>query len=359
MNLFWHALLTDYIWLVKLGVFLLLILFVNICLKQIILHFKRRAKYKEHDWRTHLDYVFLTPLHTLLWILFAALLISLVAPLIGIEITSLFFSMVRNSAVIGCMAWFFLRWKKVFQRSLSALQSRGKLNLDTHSIQIMGKVFSFIVIFISLLIILQVFGLDVLPLIAFGGIGAAAAGFASKEVIANFFGGLMVHLTRPFVVGELIELPGKKILGYIEEIGWYYTSIRDLQKKPIFIPNSMFSIEIMINQSRMTHRRIEEVISVRYEDAEKVPLLVKKIRELFTTHPGIDLSQSLYVSMTSFAAASIDMEIKAYTRTADLEEFLKIKQEILLKIYDLILSMGANIPTGLAKFFEKMPKMDS
>ena len=332
---------------------------INVFLKQLILHFKRRAHYKEHDWRNHLDYVFLTPLHTFLWILFAAFAISLLAPHLGVEIKSLNFSFVRNAALIGCLAWFFLRWKKIFQRSLSARQSREKLGLDSHFIQIIGKISSFIVIFISLLIILQIFGLDVMPLIAFGGIGAAAAGFASKEVIANFFGGLMIHLTRPFTVNELIELPGKKILGHIEEIGWYYTSIRDLKKQPVFIPNSMFSTEVMVNQSRITHRRIEALIGVRHEDAAKVPLLVEKIHRLLSAHPVIDHSQALYVNMVSFGIASIDIEIKAYTLTTNLEEFLQIKQEMMLKIYDMILSMGANIPAGMAKFWEKMAKMDS
>lgn len=358
MNLSWLLVLSNYVWLVKLGLFLLLIFFINVFLKQIIWHFKRRAHYKEHDWRGHLDYVFLTPLHVLLWILFAAFTISLTLPHLGIEKNSLNFSSVRNAAIIGCFAWFFLRWKKIFQHSLTERQSRGKLDLDSHSIQIMGKVFSFIVIFISLLIILQIFGLDVMPLIAFGGIGAAAAGFASKEVIANFFSGLMIHLTRPFTVNELIELPGKKILGYIEEIGWYYTSIRDLKKQPVFIPNSMFSTEIMINQSRITHRRIEELISLRYEDAAKVPLLVEQIRNLLNAHPVIDRSQPLYVNMTSFGIASIDIEIKAYTLAMNLEEFLQIKQEIMLKIYELVLSAGANLSPAAVSFFEKMSKMD-
>jgi len=359
MNLSWLGSLVDYVWLVKLISFLLLILAVNFILRRIILRFRRRAHYKEHDWRGHLDYVFLTPLHAFLWILFAAFTVSSSAPHLGLEITFLNFSLVCRAAVIGCLSWVFLRWKKTFLQALTIRQSRDKLDLDSHSIQIMGKISSFVVIFISLLIILQILGLDVMPLIAFGGIGAAAAGFASKEVIANFFGGLMVHLTRPFTVNELIELPGKKILGHIEEVGWYYTSIRDLKKQPIFIPNSMFSTEIMVNQSRITHRRIEESIGVRYEDAARVSLLVEKIHRLLSAHPMIDHTQPLYVNMVSFGAVSIDIEIKAYTVTTNLDEFLKIKQEMMLKVYDTILSVGANLPAGVANFFEKISKMDS
>jgi len=357
----WMSIFLDYIWLIKLSAFLLLILAVHLFLRRIAWHFKRHARFREYDWRSRIDYIFLTPLHVLLWILFFAFAISLSAPHLGMDQTSWNFSSMRNAAIVACLAWFFLRWKKIFQQSLLMRQVRGKIDVDSHSIQIMGKVSSFIVIFISLLIVLQIFGLNVMPLIAFGGIGAAAAGFASKEVIANFFGGLMIHLTRPFVVKDLIELPGKKILGYIEEIGWYYTSVRDLKKQPIFIPNSMFATEVMVNQSRITHRRFEESIGIRYEDAAKVDFLVKKIRELLAAHPVIDHSQPLLASMVSFGSTSLEIEIKAYTLSTDLEEFLQIRQEILLKIYEIVIHAGADFSSGIlnTKFFENLPKKDS
>ena len=78
------------------------------------------------------------------------------------------------------------------------------------------------------------------PLLAFGSIGAASLGFAGKDVIANFCSGLMLHITRPFVIGDEIMLPEKNLEGNIEEIGWFKTSIRDKEKRAVYLPNNFF-----------------------------------------------------------------------------------------------------------------------
>ena len=118
------------------------------------------------------------------------------------------------------------------------------------------------------MIVLQVWGLNLAPLIAFGGIGAAAIGFAGKDVIANFFGGLMLHINRSFMVGDLIQMPDSHLEGYVEEIGWYLTTVREKKKGRYTCP-MRFSRMRVINGARMTHRRIEEKIGVRYEDFSK------------------------------------------------------------------------------------------
>jgi len=113
--------------------------------------------------------------------------------------------------------------------------------IDKPSIDFLGKILTIIIVFISFLMILQIVGGDIMPLVAFGGIGAAAIGFAAKDVIANFFGGLMLFITRPFVNGDLIEMPSNNIIGHIETIGWYNTCIRELSKMAVYVPNSSFS----------------------------------------------------------------------------------------------------------------------
>jgi hypothetical protein len=75
-------------------------------------------------------------------------------------------------------------------------------------------------------------------------------------------------------------------------------------------------------------------------------------------HPLIDHKEPLYVNMASFELGSIDIEIKAYAFPMTLEEFLPFKQEMMLRVYDIVLSAGADMPSSL-KFFEKMSKMDS
>jgi MscS family membrane protein len=186
--------------------------------------------------------------------------------------------------------------------------------------------------------------LNIAPLVAFGSIGAATLGIAGRDVIANFFGGFMIYLTRPFMTGDHIELPLKKITAQVEEIGWYFTSVRDPKKQPIYIPNAVFSTEPLINLSRITHRRIEESIGVRYEDLDKIPDIIERIRALLKHHPEVDLHQPIHVFLEKFADTAIQIEIKAYILSTRYEEFMAIRQELLQGIYQIIADAGAKMP---------------
>ncbi len=155
---------------------------------------------------------------------------------------------------------------------------------------------------------------------------------------------MTLYLSRPFHVNDWIELPERKVTGSIEEIGWYFTTLRDASKKPFYIPNSVFISELVVNQSRMTHRYINETLSLRYSDAKKLGPLIQEIREFLLSHPDIDQHEPIYVYALAFAESAIPVEIRAYTRTTTrYQEFMDIKQKIMLRICALIESAGAGV----------------
>jgi MscS family membrane protein len=231
------------------------------------------------------------------------------------------------------LMWSVLRSKKIFHRKILAKKMQGKQTPDIFALEIFSKIFTVIVLFIGFVSILQVFGLDVFPLLTLSGIGAAVVGFASKDVVANFFGGLMIYLTRPFGVKDQIEIPEKKIKGYVEEIGWYLTSIRDLHKKIIYVPNSLFSTEFLLNLSRRTHQCMEEKIRIR--KPEEAEVIVKKVRALFKTHPWIDQNEPIEVFLSSLSPYGMELSIKAYLKTTSNETFLQLKEELLLEVHKI------------------------
>ena len=341
----WHEWLLGHAWIVEAILVLSVLLFLKTVLKKALVRSKQRAHLIENDWRIHLDYPTVAPARALLWILLVSFSIELIVRELELNSASFnFISPLRNAGVISCLSWFLLRLKKVFHNAVAARRVKGKPSFDTVSLELIAKIFSIAVVFVSLLILLQIFGLDILPLVTFGGIGAAALGFASRDVIANFFGGLMLYITRPFTINDLIELPEKKVIGYIEEIGWYYTRVRDEQKKPIYIPNSVFSTEMLINQSRITHRLVEETVRIRYADIVKAGPIVEEIRTLLERHPEIDAHQPIYVYLHNFGPYSLELEIKAYTLATRYEEFMEIKQRILVQIHNIVIKAGAEIP---------------
>ncbi|MCA2465381.1 MULTISPECIES: mechanosensitive ion channel family protein, partial [Vibrio] len=157
-------------------------------------------------------------------------------------------------------------------------------NRDETTVQAIAKVGRLFIITIGVLTIMQAFGLSLSGLLTFGGVGGLIVGLAAKDLLSNFFGGLMIYFDRPFKVGDWIRSPDRQIEGTVERIGWRMTSIRTFDKRPLYVPNSVFSNIVVENPSRMLNRRIYEVVGLRYDDADKVPEIITAVREMLKNH---------------------------------------------------------------------------
>lgn len=330
-------------WVGELVVFFGLIVATNYLLQRLFHRFKRKYQLQQSDWRYNLDLAVLTPVKTLLWIFFIAFVIDLIAR--QFELAHVIFdpTPLRNAGIVICATWFCFRWKTLFEKVVESRRRAGKRALDHESLEIIGKIYTIAVLFISALVLLQNFGLNIAPFLAFGGIGAAALGFASKDMISNFYGGLTIYLARPFLVNEVVELPQKNLQGTIESIGWYFTTLRDLSMRPYYIPNAVFTTELVINLSRMTNRYINEILPIHHADYSKLESLTDRIRRFLETHPDIDCKQPVRIFIVSYAESSINLEIRAYTKTTDFDQFIESKQKILIQICDLINQTGTKI----------------
>lgn len=232
-------------------------------------------------------------------------------------------------------AWFLFRWKQGAIRNYPFKERTSRDLLD--------KTLTVLILFITLVSILDVTGQSMATLIAFGGVSGLAIAFASQQVIANFFGGLMIYLTQPFTLGEWVKLPEKDVEGHVEEIGWYMTLIRGLDKRPIYVPNSAFSSILVMNPSRMSHREILEIVGVRYSDMDKVPAVMTKIKEYLKSNPKIDKKEKLLTHLDNFSPSSIDIKVQCYTKDIDSVAFQDVKQEVLFKIAQILAEEKAEL----------------
>ena len=161
--------------------------------------------------------------------------------------------------------------------------------VDPTTVSAVAKLLRASVIITALLIAMQLLGYSVSGLLAFGGIGGIAVGFAAKDLLANFFGGLMIYLDRPFSVGDWIRSPDKEIEGTVEDVGWRLTRIRTFDKRPLYIPNSVFASISVENPSRMTNRRIYETVGIRYCDMDSMNNIVQQVTQMLKDHDAIDM----------------------------------------------------------------------
>jgi len=239
-------------------------------------------------------------------------------------------------------------------------------NVDLTTLTAIAKLLRLAVIISAIMVVLPTMGIEITALLAFGGVGGIAVGFAAKDLLANFFGGLIIYLDRPFAIGDWIRSPDRDIEGVVEKIGWRITVVRTFDKRPLYVPNSVFSSIALENPSRMFHRRIFEHIGVRYRDADKIETIVARVREMLETHPDIAADQTLMVNFNRYASSSLEFFIFAFTKTTNWVEFHRVKQDVLLKVADIVLEEGAEFafPTttidGLSpEMFNAVSKGDS
>ncbi|MBU2705239.1 mechanosensitive ion channel family protein [Zooshikella marina] len=248
----------------------------------------------------------------------------------------------RQVIVIGLITWFLVRLIHNIEQTLISPPSHRQ-PMDATTVSAIGKLLRAAVIITAVLVVLQSLGYSISGVLAFGGIGGIAVGFAAKDLLANFFGGLMIYLDRPFKVGDWVRSPDKNIEGTVEHIGWRLTCIRTFDKRPLYVPNSTFTNISVENPSRMLNRRIYETIGVRYDDANKVQLIIESVKSMLESHPDIDTRQTLIVNFNAFGPSSLDFFIYTFTKTTNWVEYHKIKQDILLKILKIIAEHQAEV----------------
>ena len=245
-----------------------------------------------------------------------------------------------NLALIS-VAWFSIRLVGDLENNLQRLERMSKW--DPVTIEALVKIFKLTIFIFTALFVLSSLGVNLTGLIAFGGMGGIAVGFAAKDLVGNLIGGLMIYMDKPFKVGEWVRSPDKSIEGTVERIGWRMTVIRTFDKRPLYIPNGTFSTISIENPTRMNNRRIKETVGVRYDDLKQVESISEAIKQMLIDNDDIDKNQTLFVYLGAFGASTLDIDIYTFTKTTKWVEYRRIKQEVLLAIANIIEAHGAEI----------------
>ncbi len=241
----------------------------------------------------------------------------------------------------GLFSWFILRLIRIRENQI--LKGHVETKSDQTTISIIFKLLRISVLILTTLIVFQTLGISISGVVAFGGVGGAAIAFAAKDLLANFFGGLMVFLDKPFKVGDWIRSPDQNIEGTVENIGWRVTRIRTFDRRPLYVPNSIFTQISIENPQRMSHRRIYEKIGVRYSDFSQVEAICKDIENMLKHHVDIDSGETLMVNFNHFSDSSLEFFIYCFTHTTHWQTFHRIKQDVLVEVGQIILQHKAEI----------------
>ena len=306
-----------------------LTLFANYIAKRALLQVEKQTLRTETVWDDALVKSVKRPLAWLIWVIGVSFAAEIIAAGSSSALSQLI-DPVRFVAVVFLLAYFLYRF---ISEAESAFISDGA---DITTANAVAKLLRISVIITAVLTVLQTLGVSISGVLAFGGVGGIAVGFAAKDLLANFFGGLMIYLDRPFVVGDWVRSPDREIEGTVEHVGWRLTIIRTFDQRPIYVPNSIFATIALENPSRMLNRRIYETIGLRYEDIGKVQTIVDEVRQMLQEHSEIDSGKTLMVNFNAFGPSSLDFFVYTFTRTTEWVAYHGVKEEVLLKIFEII-----------------------
>jgi len=339
-------------WALTVFLIVLATLLLDFIQRRLMKHLGQMVAGSENLWDNALHHAASRPLTLIVWLIG----ITMAAQAIPVEgegqlLDASLIIKLRQIGVLFAIAWFLVTFVKNIEKNIIESARRDERKIDQTTINALGRVVRITIVVTVILIALDTLGVNVTGLLAAGGIGGLAVGLAAKDMLANFFGGITVFIDRPFSVGDWIVLKEKGIEGVVENIGWRQTTIRKFDKRPVYVPNAIFTTASVENPSRMSHRRINETIGLRYDDLNRMEAITDAVREMLTAHPEIDEEQTLMVQFDAFNASSVDFFIYCMTHTVNWQHYHEVKQDVLLKIHEIVGKNDAQIayPTRTLK----------
>jgi MscS family membrane protein len=199
------------------------------------------------------------------------------------------------------------------------------------------------VILTGLATILQIWGIQIAPIIAGFGLFGVAVALGAQDLFKNLLGGVSILVERRFKIGDWVAVPDV-VEGVVEHIGFRSTRVRRFDKVPAIVPNNMFSDHALINYSEMTHRRIYWTIGLEYRTTKEQ---LQKVRDdILAWIEGNDNFVSsdelpCLVYVDSFNSSSIDMMVYCFTRETLWANWLKNKQDLAYSIKQIVEEAGS------------------
>ena len=179
----------------------------------------------------------------------------------------------------------------------------------------------------------NVFDVNVTALVTGLGIGGVAFALASKESLENLLGSFTIFFDKPFTVGDTVTLGG--VTGTVEKVGFRSTRIRTFDKSVVTVPNKNIISTELDNLGARPVRRVKFNIGLTYETSvENIKNIVDDIQKLIDDHPMTN--QDGRVRFLNFGASSLDIMILYYVDSPDWEVLIDAQQKINFQIIDIV-----------------------
>lgn len=206
--------------------------------------------------------------------------------------------------------------------------------MNTTALRFLANILKIVVIAFGVVMIISEFGYNVNGLLTGLGVGGLAVSLAAQDAVGNLISGFIIIFDKPFKVGDLIE--SATVKGFVEEVTMRSTKIRTLDDSVITVPNSTLTKEAVTNISMMDKRRINLTFGLVYSTSnETIEKVRNEIKTYIVQNKDI-LPEPCRIHFRKFGDSALNFEVVCYTETSDMDEYLKIENELNLAIKKII-----------------------
>nr|AEQ20298.1 putative mechanosensitive ion channel protein [uncultured bacterium CSLG7] len=236
-------------------------------------------------------------------------------------------------------AWFFSRTADLIIEQVRLRLEARRSTLSRSAMPLASRAVKITICVLALTAVIGSWGYNTSAILAGLGIGGIAIALAAQKTIENLFGGVAVVSDRPVAVGDFCKFGDR--VGTVEDIGLRSTRLRTLDRTLVSVPNSEFSSMVLENYSKRDKVLFHTTLNLRRDTKPaQVRSILESIHRILSEDSKVETG-TLPVRFIGAGSYSLDIEIFAYIRTADYDEFLQLQQDLLLRIMDAITAAGS------------------
>jgi MscS family membrane protein len=243
----------------------------------------------------------------------------------------------------GFLFFFALAWLGMRVVDLLIVRLRPVLEVkhQTFSYSVLplaSRVLKIIIITATVTALLSNWGYNTGTILAGLGVGGVAVALAAQKTVENLFGGVAVITDRPVTIGDFCKFGDQ--VGTVEDIGLRSTRIRTLNRTLLTVPNGLFSSVTLENFSKRDKMWFHLMLNLRRDTtSDQVRTLLESITVVLKRNASVEVGP-IPVRFVGVGTYSLDLEIFAYVLTCDGDDFLRIQQELFLRILDEVEAAG-------------------
>ncbi len=243
-----------------------------------------------------------------------------------------------NIATTVFWIYVFLKLVQVTMRIYAEFAERTHGKLDDQLVPILHNFLTGVVVFLGILKLLTLFGVNVATVIAGASIGGIAVALASQDTVKNLIGTFMIFLDKPFHIGDWIE--ADNVIGTVEEVGFRSTRVRAADTSVYQIPNSKLSEIVINNKGLRLYRRYRTDLGIRYDTPPiLIEAFVKGVKEIIIAHPETK-SDAYNVEFNGFGDSALLIMVNVYFKSLEWDVEQSSKHRLHMAIVKMAAALG-------------------